>query len=1594
MDGSVQNNRMEYASLADADKNGTLRQRVKVPENIVHADLESDENMEKSNMKQNRGDTNDEYAADENDIRTLPRNTFSFLIIARYPFCEKARPDNNDDRTSIVQNRRKKKHRDYLCIPFWISLGILVLQITIYTLALLNATDFGDDNPFNFPIDVDPSTRAAELFAVMITVYTENNLFQGVDLFVQSFDTLVETPGVTFYKYYMTATAAVLVGLYGIFVTFIIIMQAESVVDLLLDFTAMEFVAALDDASYVLSIGGFLGSHMKLTARVVKDSKYASKDKRKWLRKWPLFVLFAAVMTCYVIVRVNQGNRTYGDNEIYVQFHDEVHPWLSTLSGVYIGCNLPSSDHASIIRGKDHDLGRTMYTKLSVAECERNWKAEHGAFFYCDEKHWVFAVGENKMDPCNKWIMQSIKPKPSNTDEYDILSHSTEVWLAKDPERTFGTGVVEQIQFLAGFQSSQNAGRNCSVLASTGNVFSYPFYARLEESQQEKSFASERPVYFAGDDTDGEYIFHTGRRWVVVKANQIPSCVRNCNTAENCCKLDPYSGNYTVSFISDPMDLRTLGDTWIPTAELIWYKATGDTGNSSKPIVERQSLVDQIDVIEALSSVGSFPNREEEERLIDLHLQSARLSCLCDSGDLECEKNVACGADETTVWIDLQTDSRPQDTYFIVMGNETWGTIQEEAATSYDFSSVRQLASSENFGITPLNDTGYFDWQDVRETGFAAKANYQFTTCLPKNKCGIIYAEDTAGNGITFPGRFNVFLNTRKVERDRGGRKCVYDLCQESATCSDSSLRKELFNPEISCTDESVPLAFQFFKDTSFSLSNTSQWLSNAEGEELYGSGPVEWGSLFFDAQRQIWNNFDFVDFDAEIIFSPIRTATCLPKSSCAIVAFDILDVPFESLTSEDTGFPFEFPSIVYNGIALEPDEVDPTFNHCVYQFGDPCATEVICSDTAIPRPYTTESNCAEGQKALAIEVVTDMFGAETSLVMTDLDTWRNGQLTGFTPLLETGTFDWGFLRWNAPFVEESVSYTFDSCVPDDQCWVVLLGDAFRDGIVNGGMTLVYDNADILFGPLGDAFTTCVFQFGDCEAKLDCYDIENPLPPYNPEIECQSGKPLAFELRADCCSSGDNAIVVTDSDSWNQGLASTFPFVDAQGFFNWGSFNIFAFENNVSNRFQTCVPDEVCAIVAINDSFGDGFVGLGGLTVVYDNTETMLGPQVDDQFTDCVFQIGACETQFFCENSNTPLPTSPPSPPTTRPPAFNPDINCPGGKSLAFEFYSDTTVAVHTITVADFYSWRRGILSNAASPNDFGYFEWDSVEISNFESGTIYQYSTCVPDTVCGIVALEDNFGDGFDSNDWFTVYYDREEILAAFATESFRTCQYQFGSSCGQQGSCTASLPPPYNPEMECFNGTSLALDFHSDFFPSDNDLLVTDWDSWVQDTWANSSSSILNQTGFFEWGTVQISGFDPSSSHHFRTCVPSEVCGVVVLRDSIGDGIFSDEGLRVVFDEEEIPMFWNPGGRFSFCEFQFGSCGQGAYCTSDPTLAPSPFEPNGDDGAVQDDGIVGDGVVPQDDGVAEGDDAARVVDDDAVRVLDDDVVEDAGAV
>lgn len=747
-----------------------------------------------------------EKGEDNHEVRAFPQSTFSFYMLAKWPLCGYSAPEDtvecNKERNIL---RAKQRTRDYLCLPFWLATFILFLQVGVYALALYNSIDASDsNNPLNFPVNVDPFTRSAELIAVLITVYTQNNIFQGLDLFIQSFEYIQQVKGVTKYKYVCSAVTQICVGIFGIFITFVIIMQSEEVIDLLLNFTAMEFVASLDDAAFLLAWRGFFGRAQRETAIVVSQATYTPKDKHKWLRKWPLFVVLCILMGFFFLVNAMQDNRMFGDNEVYVQLHDDAIPWLATLSGMYTGCTLSVSDRGDLGDRTDSRLGRIIYTRLPFDDCEDNWQNEHAAFFFCDNS-WVFAVGDDMTNPCDNWTLKSFKAVPESIDEYDILAHSTDLWFAKDEKNISKDGILETVLFLGSFVPVEHVDLVCKDLGSEGFVFTFPVYEQLD------IFIGDRPVYYADaelldSEVNGEYIIYNGRRWLAIREKDLHlDCISECSrtlidaTCRTKClqSFDLFASNYTVHLISDPLDLRTTDDTWVPTDELRWYVAEGH-GRASRPHIVKQNLVAQLDEIPAILAAGSAKNATNQELLEmeELFVPSANLHCECDEKHEEdCLGILYCPDGGMKVWIDLKTDSHAHEIHFLATELPYFHDTLLEAQKVHDYFEWGDL-SKEVEGYEVLNDTGFFEWHHVQSGYFEHLTEYRYVSCLPKNECGVIYFEDTFGDGIANPGSFEVYADGVALhgegETDLVSKKnCAYHFggtCDTEVICSDQHL--------------------------------------------------------------------------------------------------------------------------------------------------------------------------------------------------------------------------------------------------------------------------------------------------------------------------------------------------------------------------------------------------------------------------------------------------------------------------------------------------------------------------------------------------------------------------------------------------------------------------------------------------------------------------------------------------------------------------------------------------------------------------------------------------------------------------------------
>ena len=87
-------------------------------------------------------------------------------------------------------------------------------------------------------------------------------------------------------------------------------MQSESVLDLLLNFSAMEFVSLVDDVTFAISTEGFFGLMMKEEATTLTVMQYSVGSET------------AATFWIYTC------------GKIFVQF-DELDPYLGIVAGLY-----------------------------------------------------------------------------------------------------------------------------------------------------------------------------------------------------------------------------------------------------------------------------------------------------------------------------------------------------------------------------------------------------------------------------------------------------------------------------------------------------------------------------------------------------------------------------------------------------------------------------------------------------------------------------------------------------------------------------------------------------------------------------------------------------------------------------------------------------------------------------------------------------------------------------------------------------------------------------------------------------------------------------------------------------------------------------------------------------------------------------------------------------------------------------------------------------------------------------------------------------------------------------------------------------------
>ncbi|KAL3916772.1 MAG: hypothetical protein SGILL_005029 [Bacillariaceae sp.] len=616
----------------------------KAKEEVVHSVME----MAKEQSTSGLGSPNDEDG--DNDLVKLPPNPKFVVHQDSWKPPEAHFPDDTIDDTyplldSIVAMRKVKGYVNgdnlmptttYSFIvstnfrPNLVAVNLFVffLQVFSYAAVVLNTFDFSStSNPFQFPANVEGGRLTTFVSTFPDSICVQDGLINSLYTFRNGYDEPeirrsfpdCAKSGLGLKIRWFIALGIILgFGLFAQFLTFVLIMQSESVLGVLLNYAAVSFISTIDNAVFALGKRGWIGNDVERQVRLVCLADEPDPGP-KWYRRLAhtisLLVIFTILIISWIMVVGRQASGKYLCYHLDVQFSDEVNPSLGTYSGSY---------EIILERAKIFSADRSVYS-------ERRSKLAH--FGYCAEQDaWTFGfnVTNDEFEACD-WAAKS-----TTTESFDIITTAISAWSGKNRAgRVIGLERADIACFdcatdssLCGSHGTCNTGTNtscvcdegwfgrvCDLLAPCPRIqldarlttsigsgdknWAAKYEILVFENATEPILVYDYPVYVtettpsggvaAGRLSEYDIIFFTGRRWAISYASAF-----NPTNVDLQVYLENFHGdltNYEASFLSEPV--TPILENSSPLG-LVWYFAK-DNDNGRIPGAQK-ATVEQVDM--------------------------------------------------------------------------------------------------------------------------------------------------------------------------------------------------------------------------------------------------------------------------------------------------------------------------------------------------------------------------------------------------------------------------------------------------------------------------------------------------------------------------------------------------------------------------------------------------------------------------------------------------------------------------------------------------------------------------------------------------------------------------------------------------------------------------------------------------------------------------------------------------------------------------------------------------------------------------------------------------------------------------------------
>ena len=311
-------------------------------------------------------------------------------------------------------------------LPFIFQMVLLVLLAFSQTNELrgtIGETDNPDQGEKGFmglfatfiPANSTPTIRWAQAASLAAYVIFPSSSLQDIVRAVQLYP-YSTSEGHTTLWLRLSCMLRAIQGITAMVVTLLLVLKSVTVVDIILNFTAVNFISGLDEDAFFLAVTGDFSPALKVEAeRIAKTDlplcRYKQDESRWRCYKWVAGLVYVFLIAVLALIFVAQNSNSVWVTEfLRVQFQEE------TGLNKYSGCFRMDKNSESI------HFSRRTYNNLDTDPLSTST-----SFGYCrEDRQWILFDGHNISDPCNATVLA----RSSKTDTFDISTMFEESWVS------------------------------------------------------------------------------------------------------------------------------------------------------------------------------------------------------------------------------------------------------------------------------------------------------------------------------------------------------------------------------------------------------------------------------------------------------------------------------------------------------------------------------------------------------------------------------------------------------------------------------------------------------------------------------------------------------------------------------------------------------------------------------------------------------------------------------------------------------------------------------------------------------------------------------------------------------------------------------------------------------------------------------------------------------------------------------------------------------------------------------------------------------------------------------------------------------------